>query len=79
MIQYKTVIGTADKIDPDINHLAKEGWIVQSTLVVGDVEYEDEEHLTRYMPILSYLMVKDVPEELANNGRPERKVLGRAQ
>lgn len=82
MIQYKTVIAPADKIDADVNHLAKEGWIVQQafvsgSLAIGDI---DENGLADIeMPILTYLMVKDTPEEVNDNGRPQRKVLGRVQ
>jgi hypothetical protein len=82
MLQYKTVIGPADKIDADVNHLAKEGWIVQTSFVAGALaigEIDEDGFADMEMPILAYLMVKDTPEEFNDNGRPERKVLGRVQ
>jgi hypothetical protein len=82
LMQYKTVIGPADKIDADVNHLAKEGWIVQTAFVAGALaigEVDEMGFAEMEMPIIAYLMVKDTPEVLDANSRPERKVIGRAQ
>jgi hypothetical protein len=82
MIQYKTVVGPADKIDNDVNHLAKEGWTVQTAFIAGAIamgEIDEDGFADVEMPIIAYLMVKDTPEGLTEDGRPQRKVLGRAQ
>lgn len=79
---YRTVIGPADKIDQDVNHLAKEGWIVQQAFVVGSIDIDpiDEDGFAEMeMPIIAYLMWKEsepVPADIGENGRPVRKVLG---
>lgn len=83
MLTYRTVIGPADKIDADVNHLAKEGWIVQQAFVAGALaigEIDEDGFSDMEMPIIAYLMVKEVPEaapaDVNENGRPVRKVLG---
>ena len=72
-LAYKTVIGQADTIDADVNHLAKEGWMVQQAFVVGSIELETED-ADMEMPILAYLMFKNSDE--VQGERPQRRVLG---
>lgn len=77
-MQYRTIVGPADRIDQDVNHLATEGWLVHSFIVVGaeDSDPNDPECVTE-IPILAYLMLREVaPQAEVENGRPVRKVLG---
>ncbi len=83
MLTYRTVIGPADKIDADVNHLAKEGWIVQQAFVTGSIDIgpvDEDGFAEMEMPVIAYLMFKDTPEtapaEISETGRPVRKVLG---
>jgi hypothetical protein len=78
MIQYKTVIGPAHKIDVDVNHLASEGWVVQQAFVVGSVDIGeiDETGMPELeMPVIAYVMIRDVPTQQEAQ-RPQRKVIG---
>lgn len=79
-MQYKTVVGPANTIDNDVNHLAAEGWLVHSFIVTGVMDLEtNDEQVVMEMPILSYLMMRETPATEQEGGRPVRKVLGRAQ
>jgi hypothetical protein len=80
-MQYKTIVGPADLIDQDVNHLANEGWLVHSFIVVGatDTDPDDPECITE-IPILAYLMLREAaPQVETESGRPVRKVLGGKQ
>lgn len=77
-MQYKTIVGPADRIDQDVNHLATEGWLVHSFLVVGavDTDPNDPECETE-IPVLAYLMLREEqPTAEPEPERPVRKVLG---
>jgi hypothetical protein len=76
--QYKNIVGPADTIMQDVNHLAAEGWLVHSFQCCGATEAQEPETKELVeVPVLAYLMWKDEAPTVTETGRPIRKVLGR--